>query len=289
MPKELVTAEEIQQAVIQRITSRQYAPGERLPSVRDLADELGSNRNTVNTAYQQLEELGFIASLPGGRKGFTVSELAGMEEQSRGDLQYYFYQQSVNLVWQALASGLSVDEVRQQLMSAVNEVYDTNAVKIAFYECNVHDSHDMGKFISHALDQDVHCGLLDDLYATNDTAMQRYDLLVTTFHHLSEVMQKVPSAAEKLRSASTRGSRRKPCCASRGWASPGLAWWPRCKIHHRCLTTSCTATIRGAISYPRRLKSRRWCSVLDRNVIMCWRPTPVRNRSRKLLNVRPMS
>ena len=51
MPRDLVTAEEIQQAIINRIMSRQYVSGDRLPSVRDLADELGSNRNTVNKAY----------------------------------------------------------------------------------------------------------------------------------------------------------------------------------------------------------------------------------------------
>jgi DNA-binding transcriptional regulator YhcF (GntR family) len=52
MPKDLVTAEEVMQAIIHRITTGKYAPGDRLPSVRDLANEIGSNRNTVNKAYQ---------------------------------------------------------------------------------------------------------------------------------------------------------------------------------------------------------------------------------------------
>lgn len=49
-------------------------PGEALPSVRSLAQELGVNPNTVQKAYQMLEHDGIISSVPG--KG---SFLAGDE------------------------------------------------------------------------------------------------------------------------------------------------------------------------------------------------------------------
>lgn len=40
-------------------------PGEQLPSVRALAQELGVNPNTVQKAYQLLEHDGYICSVPG--------------------------------------------------------------------------------------------------------------------------------------------------------------------------------------------------------------------------------
>lgn len=40
-------------------------PGEALPSIRPLAEELRLNRNTVAKAYAELESLGVIESLPG--------------------------------------------------------------------------------------------------------------------------------------------------------------------------------------------------------------------------------
>jgi GntR family transcriptional regulator len=40
-------------------------PGEPLPSIRDLAEELRINRNTVAKAYDELESIGVIESLPG--------------------------------------------------------------------------------------------------------------------------------------------------------------------------------------------------------------------------------
>lgn len=40
-------------------------PGEALPSIRPLAEELRLNRNTIAKAYSELESLGVIESLPG--------------------------------------------------------------------------------------------------------------------------------------------------------------------------------------------------------------------------------
>ena len=40
-------------------------PGEALPSIRPLAEELHLNRNTVAKAYSELESLGVIETLPG--------------------------------------------------------------------------------------------------------------------------------------------------------------------------------------------------------------------------------
>jgi len=40
-------------------------PGEALPSIRPLAEELRLNRNTVAKAYSELESLGVIETLPG--------------------------------------------------------------------------------------------------------------------------------------------------------------------------------------------------------------------------------
>jgi len=40
-------------------------PGEALPSIRPLAEELRVNRNTVAKAYTELESLGVIETLPG--------------------------------------------------------------------------------------------------------------------------------------------------------------------------------------------------------------------------------
>src|SRR5205823_259527 len=52
--------------------SGELKPGEALPSIRPLAEELRLNRNTVAKAYAELESLGVIETLPG--KGCFLKE-----------------------------------------------------------------------------------------------------------------------------------------------------------------------------------------------------------------------
>ena len=54
------------------IASGGIAPGERLPSVRELATRLTIKPPTIQRAYRQLEQEGYIVSLPG--KGCFAAE-----------------------------------------------------------------------------------------------------------------------------------------------------------------------------------------------------------------------
>ena len=46
--------------IIVGIAKKELLPGERLPSVRSLAADIGINLHTVNKAYQELRQKGFI-------------------------------------------------------------------------------------------------------------------------------------------------------------------------------------------------------------------------------------
>jgi DNA-binding transcriptional regulator YhcF (GntR family) len=64
-------SEQLRSAVAARIASGRLAPGERMPTVRDLADELEIAPNTVAKAYRDLASAGLIAGR--GRRGTFVS------------------------------------------------------------------------------------------------------------------------------------------------------------------------------------------------------------------------
>ena len=57
----------------QQIALGVLPPGEKLPSVRDLAAQLSINPNTIQRAYRQLEMEGWIATVPG--KGCFVCSI----------------------------------------------------------------------------------------------------------------------------------------------------------------------------------------------------------------------
>src|ERR1051326_5720045 len=60
-------------------------PGEALPSIRPLAEELRVNRNTIAKAYSELESLGVIETLP-GRGCFLKENHSAMKKQLRRKL-----------------------------------------------------------------------------------------------------------------------------------------------------------------------------------------------------------
>ncbi len=64
----------IRRAVERAIIEERLKPGDALPTVRALADELGINKNTVAVAYRQLRESGLISAE--GRKGSAVARHA---------------------------------------------------------------------------------------------------------------------------------------------------------------------------------------------------------------------
>jgi len=70
------TATEIADSVRALLERADLAPGDLLPPVRTLADELGVNRNTVMAAYRQLASAGLIITR--GRAGTRVVSSPGI-------------------------------------------------------------------------------------------------------------------------------------------------------------------------------------------------------------------
>ena len=72
--------EQIIDSVRQSILSGAITPGEKLPSVRNLAKELGINPNTIQKAYNILESDGVILTLP-GRGSVVLSETEDLRKK----------------------------------------------------------------------------------------------------------------------------------------------------------------------------------------------------------------
>lgn len=73
--------EQIQDELRKLIVSGAIAAGDRLPSVRALATQLAINPNTIQRAYNELENEGYIDSVPG--KGSFAAGQTGKANQAR--------------------------------------------------------------------------------------------------------------------------------------------------------------------------------------------------------------
>lgn len=57
--------EQVRDSLRDLIVSAVIAPGEKVPSVRELAASLAINPNTIQRAYRELESEGYLCTVPG--------------------------------------------------------------------------------------------------------------------------------------------------------------------------------------------------------------------------------
>ena len=96
-------------------------PGERLPSVRDMAKEMTLNPNTVQKAYQELERQGIISTLRG--KGTFISE--DIQANNKILKRSQLMEELKKLVVEAIYLDLSKDE----LIDYIKDIYDDIVIK----------------------------------------------------------------------------------------------------------------------------------------------------------------
>ncbi len=93
------------------IASGRVEPGERLPSVRAIAIQLGINPMTVSKAYSRLEQLGVVVRRPG--IGMVVSDTGASPAEAIDD-------DARTLVQTAKQVGLS----RRELVAQINKIWE---------------------------------------------------------------------------------------------------------------------------------------------------------------------
>lgn len=104
------------------IASRQYSPGHRLPSTRQLAMITGLHRNTISKIYQQLEEDGLVESVAGSgiyvkARGHERGNLLGSPLLQQNPRLGKLIQESLDSF---LAEGLTLSKIRELLLAEID-------------------------------------------------------------------------------------------------------------------------------------------------------------------------
>jgi len=95
-------------------------PGDELPSVRDLAENLGVNLHTVHRAYEKLRDQGVISLRLGQR-----AKVAALRQQpaSREQVEEVLVTRLNELITEAFHLGLSASAFRQLVDELLAEKY----------------------------------------------------------------------------------------------------------------------------------------------------------------------
>ena len=183
MPVTGQTAAQLELMLETRIREGVYAVGARIPTVRVSAEEWKVDKNTIARAYKALERKGYL-KLIRGRGAFVVSR-----EPATGISDGLWAQRLEHLLAEAQRQSISRESVMREITQAVNRIFQPEGRKLAFVECNLPDVQILGRKLSEAVNHPLQGMLLEDFLARPDDTASQYDMIVTTFYHLSEVRQ----------------------------------------------------------------------------------------------------
>ena len=78
---------QLRNRLIYLITSGYYATGDKLPTVREMAVDLGINYNTVSKVYQDIERDGYIVSKR-GKGTFVADQGPAQAEEAKTEVDF---------------------------------------------------------------------------------------------------------------------------------------------------------------------------------------------------------
>ena len=104
------------------IASRQFPPGHRLPSTRQLAMQTGLHRNTISKVYRQLEDTGLVEAQAGS--GIYVKTQGNEGGSKSKSPTFDKYPNASNLVKSSLdellSQGCSLNEAREMFLTEID-------------------------------------------------------------------------------------------------------------------------------------------------------------------------
>lgn len=175
------TSLDIEQHLEERIRRGTYAEGVQLPTVRAMAETLRVNKNTVARAYQALERKGYLELVRG--RGAFVRQSA----PAAGVADSRWLARLDRLLQDAKQRTVSRDTVFTEVTRRLEQVFGAPVPRVAFVECNAADIDEMGGMLGEAAGCPFDGLMLSDFLQRPRELAARYDFVVTTFYHLSEV------------------------------------------------------------------------------------------------------
>lgn len=117
---------QIADQIRERILRGDWQAGERIPSIRELAVELGVNPNTVTKSYQTLLDRGIVTNQRG--RGYFVSDRAA--ERALAGMREEFVRDELPRVLRAMRLlGIGVDELATYMARAAADSVENGDIE----------------------------------------------------------------------------------------------------------------------------------------------------------------
>lgn len=101
--------EQIKEGLRRLVVTGALSAGEKLPSVRELASQIAINPNTIQRAYRELENEGYIYTLVG--KGTFVAENDNIDNTREMELLKEFDELVIELLYLKVPKGILKERI----------------------------------------------------------------------------------------------------------------------------------------------------------------------------------
>ncbi|GAB4262681.1 GntR family transcriptional regulator [Thermincola ferriacetica] len=165
----------------------QWPPGTKIPTERELAEQLNISRNTVSSAYKELEAEGILVSTQ-GKGTFVTDSDAIIKCESRKERLLKIIDMALE---EAIELGFTIEEFLAITYNRGMEKKEMlSRVKVAFVECNKEQLDDFSKELHLGYGVSIVPVLLEDFRSRTKDVNEKLsstELIITTFFHLQEV------------------------------------------------------------------------------------------------------
>jgi len=163
--------------------------GTKIPTERVLSEKLEVSRNTISTAYKELEQDGVLKSYQ-GRGTFVAEEANPWKTQNIKEKIVKF----VDLGFEeALESGMDADEFVEIVLQRIKEKKDMMRKLTAVYvECNEEQSRMFSKQLSTMTNMNVVPLTIKDIKEMSretESILEKSQVIIATFNHVNEIVE----------------------------------------------------------------------------------------------------
>ncbi len=180
------------------IQSGQWEAGTKLPTERELAEQLNISRNTVGSAYKELETEGVLSSTQ-GKGTFVTDSDAVIRLETRKDRLFKVIDMALE---EAMELGFGIDEFLAITYNrGIEKKEMLSRLKVAFVECNKEQLDDFSRELHLGYGVSIVPILLNDFRSSPqkyNEIVQGTEMVITTFFHLQEVRNLIADKAKDV-------------------------------------------------------------------------------------------
>lgn len=187
---------QVKRQIMELIKDGTIKVGSKMPTERELSKKLHVSRNTVSSAYNELEQEGVLKSYQ-GKGTFVIEEVISWKDKDIKNRIVKFVDMAFE---EAIENGIDPEELLEIVSERVRKNKEKMKKIVAVYvECNIEQAKMFSKQLSKTTNMNVIPLTIADIKTMDKetvSTLEKCQVIISTFNHLNEV-NKLTEGLEK--------------------------------------------------------------------------------------------